>query len=146
MKTFWDWFWLIVFLYFIFKAFAKIDSSLNLLNDLSDDINDIKRKLGVSVENRTIKQQDEASRKYFEEEVSRGRTLQDFRNSLGFWEFRRWKWLIKSCLKGYPRKTKCPKCQKIDNENSDGDCVDCEIKVVPLKESNKDKKTFFFKS
>ena len=49
MKPFWDWIWYLVFAIVIIKAFCRIFDSFNLLNDLSDDINDIKKKWEIRV-------------------------------------------------------------------------------------------------
>jgi hypothetical protein len=118
------------------------DKDRELLYDLSDDINEIKRKLGLRTENRTQRQRDEADRKYIEEEAGEGRTPESFKKEWGFWEFHRNKGWIKyytdQYKKAHPKKTICPKCHKFDNENESGICVDCEIKVVSSGEFNKE--------
>ncbi|MFA4984579.1 MAG: hypothetical protein WC559_04685 [Candidatus Omnitrophota bacterium] len=135
-------FGLVLFWFIELMMRSIFEKERELLYDLSDDINEIKRKLGLRTENRTQRQRDEANRRYIQEEANEGRTFEDFKKEWGFWEFHRNKGWIKyytdEYKKTHPKKTICPKCHKFDNENENGVCVDCEIKVVSSGESNKE--------
>lgn len=126
---------MIIFSWFIKNSVKHI---YGLLCDLSDDINEIKEKLGLSKEIRTPSQIELFNREYFKREVYKGRTLKDFRKELGFWAFYRWKWWIKRYLGLYDKSKTCPRCETVyDTYTSDydsGKCLRCGIELISTKE------------
>lgn len=72
-----------------------------LICDLSDDINDIKRKLGLPIENRTPHQRKQSTIQFIKKEIYEGKTLKELKEMLGFWDYYKYKGYIDLFLKDY---------------------------------------------
>lgn len=69
-----------------------------LLCGLSEDVNDIKRKLGIEIlYARTPEQKDESTKKYIRKAIREGDKEKSIKELLGFWGFRKYKWYVNWC-------------------------------------------------
>jgi len=117
----------------IFKVVRKFDDAFNLLNDLSDDINDIKEKLGLRTQRRTAVQREENDKDFIRGQIEKGKSLKELKKILGFWAYCKYKWWIKHCIKNYTNGKVCPKCKKVYYYDED-ECDKCSTGLVSIKE------------
>lgn len=138
MELIWTVFGTIIIVY----AINRIFETYNLLSGISDDINDIKKKLGLRTESRTKRQEESEAKRYLKDAIYDGKDLKELRETLGFIKFRKYKWWIKHCLEIYAKMKICPKCDVIYNGDKK-ECRDCKIQLVSTKEHKPSQSTIF---
>lgn len=116
---------------------SKISNTHEVLNGLSDDINEIKKKLGLEVSARTKSQLEEANKKYINDLIKEGQSIVDIRQHLGFWGFRKYKWYITHMMKNYNEAMICPECEKVSfslNLKLDFEqkCSECGVPLIKM--------------
>lgn len=115
---------------------SRIIYAYNLLSGLSDDVNDIKKKLGLKTDARTHNQIYERDCNYINRTVLSGKTQKELKETLGFWMFHKYKGEIEMALKNYPERKICPDCKGLWGPYSERCCI-CETKTIPFKEYQK---------
>lgn len=106
--------------------------------DLSDDINEIKKKLGLDVESRTPRQKDVANTGYIESLARKGASEKEIMEFMGLMERMKWREHIKSRVQEYKNSCYCEDCDCV-YFNSDyvemlTECPECKKKLVPVGE------------
>jgi len=134
----------VVLLGYLFIRFLLMKDEIRrmykLLLDVSEDINEMKKKMGLAIYRRSEDQIDEAFwRNYIKDKVFEGKIrLQDLKKELGSKVFSEYKWWIEYCIskfyRAYPRTKRCPTCLTPYSEFFD-ECHNCHNKLVPLQDS-----------
>lgn len=120
----------------IIHEIDKLRKVYDLLCDLSDDINEIKEKLGLEVVNRTEDQVETSNRKWIQENVLEGKDLKWFKKNAGRIFVGKYGWFVKSCIKDYPQRKICTNCEKAYSKYTD-DCNACGKELVSCAEFEK---------
>lgn len=131
--------WNLIGLVFLTVTFVyvvtRISDTYKLLSGVSDDIYDIKKKLGLETELRTKRQEEDKARRYIKNAIYDGKDLEELKKTLGASEFRKYKWWIESCLQSYSKMKICPKCDAIYSAlPALKECKDCKIQLVSTRE------------
>lgn len=106
-------FWYIVFVWVIYAIYAAIEDTHRLIKEISNDVNDIKKKLRLPIEARTKEQRECRDTHYIWTKVMSGKTAEDLRKELGFLMFRRYKGYIDMYIADYPDTKICPDCKQL---------------------------------
>ncbi len=122
-----------IFIVIIVYVINKIFKIYDLLSDVSDDINDIRKKMGLNPEARTKKQYDELMQRIIRDKVYDGQNLEEIKKILGSWKLRKYEFWIKFYLNEYSKKKICPKCDAI-YDGIKRECEVCKISLVSTKE------------
>lgn len=131
---FWLYWGLCILLYLAVQhGWKDSNESYELLCELSDDINEIKKKVGLPTVNRTPKQRKQDTLRYIQEEVYRGKSLESFRKDWGFWSFHKYKNWIKIYIDQFHKGKFCPNCEELYGEE-ENECETCKIKLLSTKE------------
>jgi hypothetical protein len=120
----------------VYLSYKLIDTN-RLLKELSDDINQIKEKLGLPTEARTSTQIYERDYQYICRSILDGKTKKELSEILGFWRNFKYRGEIAIALEDYPNRRICPDCRGLWNSRSDK-CYICGIKTIPFKEYQKE--------
>lgn len=86
----------------------RISDIYNLLSGVSDDIYDIKKKLGLETDLRTKSQEDDMIRSRIKEEIYDGKDSEELKNTFGATKVEKHKWWIDLHLQEYSKKKICP--------------------------------------
>jgi len=104
-----------------------------LLCGVSDDIREIKDKLGIdSIVSRTSEQMDNSIQNYISNALIEGGTVKEIRKLLGVWKFYKHKWLIDHYIKDYADKKACPDCNIVFKKDKEK-CKECGADLIPIK-------------
>jgi hypothetical protein len=121
----------------------KISDTHNLLSGVSDDIYDIKKKLGLVTYLRTKHQEQDRALKCIEDAIYDGKDIEELKKTYGASEFRKYKWWIDSRLQSYSKMKICPKCDILYTLPAQKECKVCKIQLVSTKEHKPSQSTIF---
>jgi len=134
---------IILFIY-EFTRLIVVKASLNridkLMLDISEDVNEIKEKLGLIAYRRSEFQVNEVFwRAYIKDKVFEGKVRPgQLKRELGPKLFNEYHWWIEHCTsqfyRAYPRTKRCPTCWVAFSEFFD-ECWNCKAKLIPIQES-----------
>lgn len=124
--------------YFVLKIYE-------LVCDLSDDINEIKKKLGLGTYTRTSMQRKREEADYISHKILWGSSLKNIRKERGFWFTFKYKDIIDLYIKKYSNGEGfvCPKCLTMYGEGDfeaplsalellNPKCIKCEITLIKI--------------
>lgn len=106
-----------LFVILVVYVIYVIEKKTQVLEGLSDDINEIKKKLGLETHIRTPEQLEKVERDAINRSVLWGSSLKDLKKEYGFKFVWRNRQFIDSCIQNYDggNGTVCPKCGYIYN-------------------------------
>lgn len=139
----WNFIWLIFFTVIIVYAINRIFETYNLISGVSDDIYDIKKKLGLETEPRTKRQEEDMTRRRIKDAIYDGKDSEELKKTLGASEFQKYKRWIEFHLQSYAKMKICPKCDTIYTSLVLKECKDCKIQLVSTGEHKPSQSTIF---
>lgn len=139
----WNLIWLVFFTVIIVYAINRIFETYNLLSGVSDDIYDIKKKLGLDTVPRTKRQEDDFVRKCIKNAIYDGKGLEELKDTFGALKFRKYKWWIDLNLREYLKIKICPKCNSIYSLSALKECKICNVQLVSTREYKPSQSTIF---
>jgi len=101
--------------WFIIGLMNKITHAYELLNGLSDDINDIKKKLGLETSIRTPKQDRKEFKENIKKDIYSGGSLAELEEYYGKKPIKKYMHWVKICMEGFQTAKYCPSCEKYFN-------------------------------
>jgi len=123
---------LLLCIYFVIKM--STSHIYKLLSGVSDDIREIKDKLGIqSIVCRTPEQMDNSTQNFITDVIERGDGIKEIKKILGIWKTFKYKWLIKYRIEEYAKKKICPQCETL-YKSYKNKCTECDTVLIPAKE------------
>lgn len=140
----WNFISLVFLTVIIIYVINRISDTYNLLSGVSDDIYDIKKKLGLETEPRTKHQEEEWARRRIKDAIYDGKDLEELKKTFGASEFLKYKKWIDFYLQEYSKMKICPKCDVVySGLPALKECKDCKIQLVSTREHKPSQSTIF---